>query len=139
MRALTLSPTPAPPSAAPPVNAFLPTPDAADSLTATVPGRQLRLHGDSGGLRWFYKYTPGGKDDQPALRPASTRRGAASEYEAGKTAGCAWFDDKGEMFGEIKETHQAWVAWWKPDDWRPTGTWYLKVVGPGEMDFGLPF
>ena len=58
---------------------------------------------------------------------------------AGNTADYAWFDDKGKMFGEFKEAHEAWVAWWKPEGWRPMGTYYLKVVGPGDVEFELPF
>ena len=84
-----------------------------------------------------YKFTPNGQENQLAIRPYGS--GDAGDYVAGKTAGYAWFDDQGKMFGEVKEAHQAWVAWWKPEEWRPTGAYYLKVVGPGDVEFELPF
>ena len=84
-----------------------------------------------------YKFAPDGKENALAIRPYLS--GGAGDYVAGKTAGYAWFDDRGKMLGEVKEAHQPWVAWWKPDSWRPTGTYYLKVVGPGDAEFELPF
>ena len=91
----------------------------------------------SAGESRVYKFTPDGKENALAVRPYLN--GGAGDYVAGKTAGYAWFDDKGKMFGEVKEAHGGWTAWWKPESWRPTGTYYLKVVGPGDLEFELPF
>ena len=84
-----------------------------------------------------YRFTPDGKENQLAVRPYLN--GGSGDYVPGKTASYAWFDERGKMFGGVKEAHESWVAWWKPDSWRPTGTYYLKVVGPGDVEFELPF